>query len=142
MEVRKEETSNFYKTAVQWWSKHIVSYEGKKIPFPAIPESLLPTDVFIVSHNGLDLYSCFFYHTNSALAWVAYPISNLEATKEEREGAFEYLLIEMEIYAKKEGYFMMFTTSPIPNVIKALKSQDYIEGDLSVNQYFKPINQV
>lgn len=140
MEVRIETTENFYPTALEWWGKHRIEHEGEKIPFPAIPEQLLPEQVFIVSHDGVDLYSCFFYHTNSALAWVAYPISNLDTTKEQREGAFEYLLVEMEIFAKREGYYLMFTTSPVPNVQTALTNVGYVVGDVSVNQYFKPLN--
>lgn len=131
MEVRIEKTDNFYNTAVSWWDKH---------DFPNVHKSFLPEEVFVANNNGVDIYCCFFYHTNSALAWVAYPISNKDVPKNEREGGLKFLFDEMEKYAKEQGYYLLFTTSPIKNVIDVLKETGYTEGDLSVNQYFKPIS--
>lgn len=130
MEVRIEKTSDFYLTAVKWWQKH---------RFPAPHISFLPVNVFVVSRDGNDLYCCFFYHTDSALAWLAYPISNLEIPKEKRIGALDFLILEMEKYAKENGYYLMFTTSPVKPVQDTLLSLGYKEGDISVNQYFKNI---
>lgn len=130
MKVRKELTKKFYDTAKEWWSKH---------SFPFIHISFLPVNVFVVSDNDQDLYCMFFYHTDSALAYLAYPISNLEASKKEREGGFEFLLNEMEKYALKEGYYLTYTTSPLKVVQDTLLNLGYIEGDISVNQYFKQL---
>ncbi len=130
MEVRKELTKDFYDTAKEWWSKH---------SFPLIHISFLPVNVFVVSNNNQDLYCMFFYETDSALAYLAYPISNLEVSKEKRKGGFEFLLKEIEKYALKEGYYLTYTTSPIKSVQDILLNIGYIEGDLLVNQYFKQL---
>lgn len=137
MKVRKELTKDFYETVLSWWGKHKILVGDKRIPFPAIPIAFLPQNVFVASDNGKDLYSCFLYHTDSGLCWLAYPVSNLETTKEEREGALEFLFNEMEIYAREQGYFLMFTTSPVKAVANALKGVGYVEGDVLVTQYLK-----
>lgn len=140
MKVRIEKTDNFYDTAKLWWSRHSISYQGKTIPFPPVNRLFLPVNVFIVSENGEDLYSCFFYHTDSHLCWLAYPISNLKASVKKRQGGLEFLFKEMEKYAHKQGYVLMFTTTPVKNEQKALLNIDYVEGDISVSQYFKQIS--
>lgn len=131
MKVRIEKTENFYATARKWWTLH---------KFPFIHISFLPVNVFVVSKDDQDLYCCFFYHTDSALCWVAYPISNLDIPKEKRAGALEFLFNEMELYARKEGYYLMFTTSPLKAVSDVLLKIGYIEGDIAVNQYFKQLS--
>lgn len=130
MEVRVEKTKDFYDTAKKWWKRH---------KFPIIHLSFLPVNVFVVSNNDQDLYCMFFYETDSALAYLAYPISNLEVPKEQRKGGFEFLLNEMEKYAIKEGYYLNYTTSPVKVVQDALLNVGYVEGDILVNQYFKTL---
>jgi len=130
MKVRIERTKEFYPTAVTWWERH---------NFPTPHKLLLPPNVFIVSDDSHDLFCCWLYRTDSLLAYLAYPISNLDSTKEQRKGALQFLLNEIEVYAKKEGFAMIYTTSPIVPVIEALTSEGYIEGDLLVNQYFKQV---
>ena len=139
MEVRIEKTSEFYHTMKDWWGMHIVEHDGIKIPFPAIPLLALPKNTFVVSDDGVDLYSCCFYETDSALGYVAYPISNLYVEKEKRIGGLEYLLNKIEAHAKKTGYLMLYTTSPIKPVQEALLKVGYGYGDKIVTQYFKAI---
>lgn len=130
MKVRIEKTSDYYETARSFWKKH---------SFPPPHISFLPVNVFVVSRDGNDLYCCFFYHTDSALAWLAYPISNPEIPKEKRVGALNFLILEMEKYAKEKGYYLMFTTSPVKPVQDTLLSLGYNEGDVSVSHFFKNI---
>ena len=130
MKVRIERTKVFYPTAVSWWKSH---------RFPTPHELLLPPNVFIVSDDTHDLYCCWLYRTDSLLAYLAYPISNLETTKKQREGALKFLFKEVGVYAKKEGFAVIYTTSPVVPVIEALTESGYTEGDLLVNQYFRQV---
>ncbi len=130
MEVRKIKTADFYPFAKLWWEDH---------GFPVVHVSFLPIHVFVVSENNDDLYCCFFYNTDSALAYLAYPISNRKFSKERRNGALEYLFNEMEKHARKEGYYLLYTTSYVPPVMKALENIGYKEGDVLVNQFFKEL---
>ena len=131
MEVRIEKTSDYYETVKSFWESHC---------FPAVHISFLPVNVFVVSNDGEDLYSCFFYHTDSAMAWLAYPVSNLSVPKEKRIGALDFLILEMEKYAREKGYYLMFTTSPVKRVQDTLLSLGYNEGDVLVTQYFKMLS--
>ena len=83
------------------------------------------------------IYSCCFYETDSALGYVAYPISNLSVAKEKRQGAFELLLKGIDRYAISKGYLLLYTTSPLKVVQDALLNVGYGIGDKNVNQYFK-----
>lgn len=139
MNVRIEKTVNFYETILLWWSKHSILVKGDKIPFPPVHLSLLPENVFIVSNEGQDLYSIFFYNTDSALAYLAYPTSNKSVPKEKREGALEFLMKGVESYAIEQGYYLTYTTSPVIQVQIALLNSGYVEGDMQVNQYFKEL---
>ena len=130
MEVRIEKTTEFYQTTSKWWGLH---------QFPVVHISFLPVNVFVVSNDGEDLYSCFFYHTDSALGWIAYPLSNPEIPKEKRVGAIDFLLAEIEKYAKENGYYLLFTTSPIKPIQDLLLSNGFTEGDVSVSHFFKPL---
>ena len=137
MEVRKENTVDFYPTISDWWNNHQIKYEGKTISYPIIPLGVLPQNVFIVRDNGEDLYCVFFYHTDSGLCWSAYPTRSPKV-KPNKE-ALNFLMIELEKYARSEGYFLIFTTSPIPNIQKSLLEVGFVEGDMRVNQYYKQL---
>jgi hypothetical protein len=130
MKVRIEKTEDYYKTAKRFWDLH---------NFPNVHISFLPQKVFVVSNEVEDLYCMFFYETDSSLAYLAYPISNLEVPKEKREGAFQFLLDEIEKYALKESYYLLYTTSPVKPVQDALLGVGYSEGDVNVTQYLKQI---
>lgn len=139
MKVRQEKTEDFYKTVVKWWNNHRISYQGEIVSYPVYPIAILPQNVFVVSDNDHDLYCVFFYATDSAMAWIAYPTSNLEAPAKNREGAMTFLFQEVEKYAREQNYFLIFTTSPIPNVQGALLDSGFEIGDQEVNQYYKKL---
>jgi hypothetical protein len=124
---------------LSWWKSHKVEYNGEMISFPPVHLAFLPQKTFVVSDNNSDLYCACFYETDSAMCYVAYPISNLETSKEQREGGLEALFDSMEEYAKKEGYFLMYTTSPIKAVQDALLNVGYVFGDIAVSQLLKQI---
>lgn len=139
LEVRQESTEDFYNTVKDWWNNKSILYEGKRISYPIIPIPILPKTVFIVSNDGEDLYCMFFYHTDSRLAWIAYPTSNPFVEKAKREGALDYLTLEVEKYAKEEGYYLLFTTSPVKPVQDCLMRVGFVVGDETVNQYYKQL---
>ena len=141
MKVRKESTENFYETVKLWWSKHRTIVNGEQVGFPVIHKAFLPQNVFVATNDkGDDTYCCFFYETDSALAWLAYPTSNTDVSKEDREGGLEFLFHHMENYARMKGYFLLFTTSDTPNVEAALINKGFMNGDKGVNQYLKPLS--
>ena len=139
MKVKQFKTEEFYETVVKWWNNHKILHKGEIISYPAYPISILPQTVFVVSDDEYDLYCVFFYATDSALAWIAYPTSNVESPKENREGALEFLFKGVEKYARENNYFLLFTTSPVESVQKSLLSADFEVGDEQVNQYYKKL---
>jgi hypothetical protein len=140
MEVRREKTKDFYETVSNWWRGHSLPYEGKTVSFPVIPEVILPENVFVLSEKGVDLYSVFFYQTDSALGYLAYPARNPKYPK--KEGALPLLFKKVEEYAREKGFFLLFTTSPIANVQDALLESGFVEGDIQVTQYFKQLPSI
>ncbi|MFK5981447.1 MAG: hypothetical protein QM499_00920 [Flavobacteriaceae bacterium] len=139
MKVRQLKTKDFYNVVSKWWNNHQILHEGKKISYPLIPLSILPQNVFVVSDDKYDLYCIFFYQTDSAMSWLAYPTSNLEAPKKNRKGALEFLINEVERYAREHNYFLLFTTSPVKPVQDALLSVGFVIGDEKVSQFYKKL---
>lgn len=130
MKVRIEKTVDYYSKMEYLWTLH---------GFPIVHLSFLPQQVFVVSNKYGDCYCMTAYQTDSALLYLAYPVSNINIPKEKREGAFQFLLNEIEVWAKEKGYYLMYTTSPIKPVQDALLNSGYVEGDILINQYFKSI---
>ena len=127
---RLENTKEYYPLLQKRWKSH---------NFPDVHILSLPENVFVASNEYGDVYSCFMYLTNSKMVYIAYPLSNLEIPKENREGGLEYLIENMLEFAKDRGYLIAYTTSPIKPVQDALLSEGFVVGDPSVVQYFKII---
>lgn len=130
MQINNYHKSEVYERISTWWGKH---------NFPILDISFLPEQCFITSNETKELHACFLYETDSDLCWVAFPVSNPEATREEKEGSLEMLFKGMEEYAKHHKFKYIFTTSPHPVIQNNLIKVGYSLGDENVNHYLKAI---
>lgn len=130
MIVKNYKTEDIYDTVVSWWVGH---------SFPPLSIDFLPTECFIISNEGKQLYAMFFYHTNSNLCWFAFPVSNPDLTKEEKGNGLLKLIEGMTEYAVQNGYKFIFTTSPVKPVQDCLLENGFQLGDVNVNHYVKII---
>ena len=128
MKVKNVKTNMFYPTMKAWWEGH---------NFPVLDRNFLPEEVFVCYNGHIAIYSICFYHTDSGLCWIGFPVSNPDVDKETKEGGFSNLLEAVSEYAKQCGYNFMFTTSPIKHVQDILVSSDFNLGDENVNHYLK-----
>ncbi len=128
MITKKHRSVDIYEKVCSWWMYH---------NFPTLPIDFLPFEAFTISNDEIELYTVFLYVTDSSLCWLTFPVSNPEATFEEKQGAMEQLFKEVGEYAKKEGYKFMFTTSPLLRVQEALIASGFSLGDENVNHYMK-----
>ena len=128
IEIRKSDS--FYPTLKSWWVEH---------DFPEIVKEVLPQDVIVVVKEHTAIYAAAFYHTDSALCWIAFPTSNPFASKKAKKGGLEALISAAEEYAKECGYKVIFTTSGTKAIENVLVDSDFSLGDVKVNQYLKGI---
>lgn len=128
MKFNKVSTKDFYPILEYWWERH---------HFTAVSRGILPPEVFVVSKGETPIYSMFLYETNSGLCWIAWPLSNPDVSKTEKEGGLDFLIKKVSEYAKEKGFIVSFTTSPVRPVQESLKREGYQEGDVKVNHYLK-----
>ena len=130
MIVNKYNTLEVYDKIIDWWKGH---------NFPPLSIDFLPEECFIISDNNLELYAMFFYHTNSNLCWIAFPVSNPLICKEDKKNGLELLTKGIIEYSKQCGYKYVFTTSPVKIIQETLLKEGFILGDENVNHYIKLI---
>ena len=97
-------------------------------------------DVFICKREGLLMYSCFKWNTGSGMCMIGFPVSNLYAPKELREGLLPKFLNYISDVCKSEGYNIIWTTSATERVERALSETDFQKGDQNVNTYIKVLS--
>lgn len=119
-----------YEGLCEWWEKH---------KFPVLDIDFLPETFFTVEVGEEVLYGMFVYRTDSKLAWIAFPISNPDLTKEEKKGGLEFLINGITEILKESGFKYIFTTSPLPVVQEALLNTGFNLGDEKANHYLKKI---
>jgi hypothetical protein len=131
MEVKLIKTEAFYNTMKYWWDGH---------KFLHVSPSMLPDTTFVcINNKGVPVYSTCFYNTDSNLCWIGWQISNPYESKEDKEGCFDFLVKEIENYAKSVGYHIVFTTSRTPKVEQTLLDNGFDTGDINVNHYIKTL---
>ena len=109
--------------------------------FPAFAYPILPESVFVCYNEDKEvLYSMWAYQTDSCLLWLGFPVSNLDIKPENRIGAFDYLISEIEQWAKRQNYLFIFTTTGNKSVVNALENNEFKIGDTNVDHYYKIIN--
>ena len=97
-------------------------------------------EVFICKREGLLMYSCLKWNTGSAMCMIGFPISNLYAPKELREGLLPKFFNYISEVAKSEGYNIVWTTSATERVERALSETDFQKGDETANTYIKVLS--
>lgn len=129
--VIKQTKKDFYPTYQSMCDKH---------NFPAFAYPILPETAFACYNDkGEVLYSIWAYQTDSYLLWLAFPVSNLDIKSENRIGAFDYLISEVEAWAKRKNFMFLFTTTGNESVVNALKNNEFKIGDENVDHYYKII---
>lgn len=118
---------DFYPTYKEWC-------EARK--FPPIAIRQIDT-VFVCYKEGLPIYSCFFWTTNSTFGVIGFPVGNPNIPYKDREGGLEYLFNEMINIAERSGYEILWTTSDTGSVIDNLKKTGFKTADRNVDQYYK-----
>lgn len=127
--VRKHNKSEFYETYLQWSDDH---------KFPRVSDLVLPENIFVCYNDDeIPIYSIYFYHTDSKLGWLAFPISNKNVAYNKRNGGLKTLFERVVQYAKNKGYKSLITTSSTKEVISVMNEIGFIEGDINVNQYLR-----
>lgn len=103
------------------------------------PINLLPETGYVAQSVRGFIGAVFLYETNSEIAWVAWPVTNPNASSEERNTALELLFAKMEEVAKEKGYKFVLTTTKNAKVSKRLVNNKWVVGDTEVTQYIKKV---
>lgn len=128
MKTTRYRTMDIYIKVCEWWKAH---------GWPMLAPDFLPFEGYIISKDEVELYAVFLYVTDSSVCWLTFPVSNPEATHEQKQGGLEQLFLDVAEDAKKEGFRYMFTTSPLPRIQEALINTGFNLGDQNVNHYMK-----
>ena len=128
MTFRLESRETYYETLVEWWTEH---------GFPILPFDSVPTKVFVVSRDNIDLYAIPVYSSDVSLCWIGFPTSNKKAPKELKSGALEFLMGNLQIAIRELGYKTIITTSDTPKLMNLFESQGFIASDQNVTYYTK-----
>lgn len=116
-----------YSKLAQWWESHTQT----------------PLHADMVSMYGWvveGVAACFLYPAlGSKIAWMGWPISNPESSKETRDEALDLIFDTIHKDAQTMGYRIMLTTSNTPPVQTRLEKHGYSLGDKDVNHYWKAL---
>jgi hypothetical protein len=128
--VVQKSKDEFYEVFIKWLESH---------RFPILNKEILPENVFVCLTDDVPCYCIWFYHTNSKLAWIAFPASNKNVNFKKREQGLTYLINEVCKYAKKKKIKTLITTSGTESVVESLLRNDFELGDNNVSHYIKKI---
>lgn len=116
-----------------WWKAH------HNLPFPTSYMSKYGAFAYT---RELPIACLYFYPTlGSSMALLGFPVTNPEATKEQRSVALDLLYAKIEREAKALGYDRLWTWSGVPPIKSRLGEHQYLEADLNVNIYTKKIKE-
>lgn len=124
--VKKHSKDEFYETFLNWCDLH---------KFPKIPDITLPENVFVCYKEEVPIYAIWFYHTDSKMSHIAYPISNKKVSYNSRRGGLEFLINEVVKYARRKKIVCLFTTSGTEEVVGTLIKCGFVEADKNVTQF-------
>lgn len=129
MTVRKLEVYE-YSLIKNWWLGHTGDIA---------PEQFLLSDFGHVALSaGKPVAAMFWFPTiGSKIAFIGWPISNPESTRDERSVALDKLMFEIERHALILGYSALTTYSSRSSVAKRFEQHGYMIGDSPVTQYIK-----
>lgn len=107
--------------------------------FPVLPKECLPEKIFVVSKDGIDLYAIPVYSTDSDFVILGFPVGNKRAPKEDKEGAFGFLLGKVSERMKGLGKTRLLTMSMNPKLMKEFEQSGFQISDEGTNFYIKNI---
>lgn len=111
----------------QWWKQRL------DINFNL---EILSDFGYMVDNNA----ALFLYPVmGSKVAWLGWPISNPETSKEDRDKALNCLFDIIHKEAKELGFKYIWTTSGVSPVQERLVKQNYVVGDTNINQYWRQL---
>jgi len=129
-EVKTHTRQEFYHVYKSWCENH---------NFPPIPMVWCPETVFVAYNGETPTHSCFFWHTDSALALIGFPASNKLANSELKVGGLEFLYGKICEFAKENHYVSVCTYVHLerPTISDALKENNFILGDEGMANFIK-----
>lgn len=127
---RIENKHNFYDTLCNWWTDW---------KFPVMSINALPNNIFVVSNQGVDLYSVPVYLSDSEVCWIGFITGNKNSTKDLRSGSLDYLIKYTEQYLKQSGFEFIMTVSKNPVLKKRFEDNGYLVSGEGVNEYIKKL---
>jgi len=116
------------KEIFEWWNH----YGFKKVEPTSLPKLGL-----MVSKNGINLYSCFIYSSDSDIVWMEWVVSNPKADVKLKRGAFEKMMEVLEVVLKLKGVSKVFTSTNLDVFKNKLKKNDFVETDSNVTHFIK-----
>ena len=127
---RIENKHNFYDTLCNCWTDW---------KFPVMSINALPNNIFVVSNQGVDLYSVPVYLSDSEVCWIGFITGNKNSTKDLRSGSLDYLIKYTEQYLKQSGFEFIMTVSKNPVLKKRFEDNGYLVSGEGVNEYIKKL---
>jgi hypothetical protein len=94
--------------------------------WPELPKAMFPKNGYIVHRGEKDLYSCFLYESDSAISWMEWFVGNKNTTKQERDGAKDYLINYVSEEAKKLGYKVLYTSVRKGALLNSLTDSGFV----------------
>ena len=96
-------------------------------------------EVFVHFKDRVITHFCFVWNTNSKMALMGFPISNLAIPSEFREGCLDNMIDGICCQLKEDGYNIAWTTSSTERVISSLEKNGFARGDEAVHTYIKSL---
>lgn len=95
---RLENKQDVYDQLIEWWKSH-KAFNNKIIELKS-----LPTRIFIVSKEEVDLFAVPVYISDSDFCYIGWVTSNPSANIRDKVGALEYLYNIISIVMKSQGF--------------------------------------
>ena len=122
--------AEFYPTYLGWCKQH---------GFPQVTDLWLPEMCMVCYFEETPIYCVWLWETNSKLMWIGFPASDKSVDYDQKDGGLDFLLEQVNIYAKRQNYVAVFTTSGMELIITALMNTGFVEADTNINQYIKKL---
>lgn len=121
---------DYDRVLTRWWGEW---------EFPVPPVECLPERGIVVSDKEGDLYGGFLYLTDGGIGWIEWVVSDRRASTTRKRGALEYLTGIFTRMARKEGMYMIFTSTNRPGFVNGLKKCGFLPGDANMYQLVKSL---
>ena len=129
-----EKKGDCYGTLKDWWKQH-EAFEGNDIPYES-----MPTRVFTVARNGVELYKVDVYATDSDMCWIGWITANPYTTMRQRYKALEFLYNKISEYMSSIGFNVMISKTKQTGLMKTLDNTGFINIEPQTNFYIKDLN--